>query len=47
MLYGTEPLDVAVFAVVSGLLVAVAIVACLVPAWNASRLDPVQALRTE
>ena len=47
MLYGTEPLDVAVFAFVSGLLVAVAIVACLVPAWNASRLDPVQALRTE
>ena len=47
MLYGTEPLDVAVFAVVSGLLVAVAIVACLVPAWNASRLDPMQALRTE
>jgi putative ABC transport system permease protein len=47
MLYGTEPLDVAVFAVVSGLLVAVAIVACLVPAWNASRLDPMQALRSE
>jgi ABC-type antimicrobial peptide transport system permease subunit len=47
MLYGTEPLDVAVFVLVSGLLVAVAIVACLVPAWNASRLDPMQALRTE
>jgi len=47
MLYGTEPLDITVFAVVSGLLVAVAIVACLVPAWNASRLDPMQALRAE
>jgi ABC-type antimicrobial peptide transport system permease subunit len=47
MLYGTEPLDVAVFVLVSGLRVAVAIVVCLVPAWNASRLDPMQALRTE
>ena len=47
LLYGTEPMDVAVFAVVSGLLMLVAIVACLVPAWNASRLDPMQALRTE
>ena len=47
MLYGTGPLDVSIFAVVSGLLVAVAIVACLVPAWNASRLDPMQALRVE
>lgn len=47
MLYATEPTDVAVFAVVSGLLVVVAVAACMIPAWNASRMDPVQALRQE
>lgn len=47
MLYGTGPLDPAAFAVASTMLVAVAVVACLIPAWRASRIDPVQALRTE
>jgi putative ABC transport system permease protein len=47
MLYGTEPLDGAVFAGVSGMLLVVAVLACLIPAWRASRLDPMQALRTE
>jgi len=47
MLYQTQPLDPAVFAVVAGALLFVAAVACAVPAWRASRLDPVQALRTE
>ncbi|HUB30553.1 MAG TPA: ABC transporter permease [Terracidiphilus sp.] len=47
MLYETEPLDPVVFAVVAGLLLFVAIAACLVPAWYASRLDPMQTLRTE
>jgi putative ABC transport system permease protein len=47
MLYETQPLDPAVFAAVAALLLLVAAVACLVPAWRASRLDPVQALRTE
>jgi predicted permease len=47
MLYATQPLDPAVFALVSLMLIAVASAACLVPAWRASRLDPMQALRTE
>lgn len=47
MLYRTEPLDPLVFAVVGTMLLAVSAGACLAPAWRASRLDPVQALRTE
>jgi predicted permease len=47
MLYNTEPLDAAVFVAVSVALLAVAAAACLIPAWRASRLDPMVALRTE
>jgi ABC-type antimicrobial peptide transport system permease subunit len=47
LLYGIKPLDPAVFAVVAAVLLAVAGVACIVPAWRASRLDPIQALRAE
>lgn len=47
MLYETEPLDPAVFAAVAAMLLVVAALACLAPAWRASRLDPMRALRTE
>jgi predicted permease len=47
MLYQTEPLDPAVFMTVTALLMLVAALACIIPAWRASRLDPMQALRTE
>lgn len=47
LLVDTQPLDPAVYIIVSAVLLVVAALACLVPAWSASRLDPMQALRTE
>jgi putative ABC transport system permease protein len=47
LLYEIKPLDPEVFAAVAATLVGVAVSACIVPAWRASRLDPMQALRAE
>ena len=47
MLYGTQPLDGGIFAAVAATLLAAAVLACVVPAWKASRIDPMQALRIE
>jgi predicted permease len=47
MLYQTRALDAGVFVVVSAALLVVAAVACLLPAWRSSRLDPMKALRAE
>jgi putative ABC transport system permease protein len=47
LLYGVQPLDASVFAAVAIILLAVAGAASLLPAWRASRLDPMQALRNE
>jgi predicted permease len=46
-LYATEPFDLAVFAGVIGLLFGVAVTACLLPAWRASRVQPAMVLRSE
>jgi predicted permease len=47
MLYGTKPLDPLVYVVVTAALLLVATLACAIPAWRASRLDPIRALRME
>jgi predicted permease len=47
LLYGTSPLDATVFLSVIVTLLFSATVACLLPAWRASRIDPIFALRTE
>jgi putative ABC transport system permease protein len=47
LLYGITPTDVATFAGVAALLVAVVLIACLVPARRAVRIDPLEALRSD
>ena len=47
LLFGTRPLDPTVFVVVTATLLLVAALSCLLPAWRAARLEPMQALRTE
>jgi ABC-type antimicrobial peptide transport system permease subunit len=47
MLYETQALDPAIFGAVATALLLVATMACMIPAWRASHLDPMQALRAE
>ena len=45
--FGITPTDPITFAVLTALLVSVALLACLIPARRASRVDPLVALRHE
>jgi ABC-type lipoprotein release transport system permease subunit len=47
MLYGVDGADPSTFAAVVGLLAAVAVAACAIPAYRAARLDPMAVLRQE
>jgi ABC-type antimicrobial peptide transport system permease subunit len=47
MLFTIEPTDPATFIGVSLLFAVVALIACLIPAWRALRVDPLSALAVE
>jgi putative ABC transport system permease protein len=47
LLFGVAPTDMVTFGVVSMTLIAVAFAACFIPAWRATKVDPLVALRYE
>jgi ABC-type antimicrobial peptide transport system permease subunit len=47
MLFETSPIDTPSLAAVSAIFLVVALFACFVPAWRATRIDPMAALRQE
>jgi len=47
LIYGVQPTDLLTFAAVSALLAIVALLATLIPAYRATKVEPIQALREE
>ncbi len=47
LLYGTSSSDAATYFLAAGVLLAVAAVACAIPAWRAISIDPIRALREQ
>jgi predicted permease len=47
LLFATKAVDAATFVGMTGLLFAVSVLACVVPAYRASRLDPMETLRSQ
>ena len=47
LLFGVEPLDARIFAVVAVVVLGISMAACTYPAWRAARVDPMTALRCE
>jgi putative ABC transport system permease protein len=47
LLFGITARDLGTFAAVTAVLATSALLACLVPAWRASRIDPAVTLRAE
>jgi predicted permease len=47
LLFGISPRDPMTFAIIAGLLGVVALVACALPAWRVTRVDPLKGLRVE
>jgi putative ABC transport system permease protein len=47
LLFGVAPTDALTFAVVTALVLGVAALATIVPAWRAAGIDPLTALRAE
>jgi putative ABC transport system permease protein len=47
VLFGITPTDLPTYAVVSALFGAIAVIACLLPTYRATTIDPTVALRTD
>jgi ABC-type antimicrobial peptide transport system permease subunit len=47
VLFGVGPLDIVAFAAAPLILIPIAVIACLLPANRAARIDPLEALRSE
>jgi ABC-type antimicrobial peptide transport system permease subunit len=47
LLFGVQPVDLMTFLIVAAILITVALLACVIPARKAAKVDPLVALRYE